>query len=427
MLAADELKAIRTRVDREAPEPVRIVRVLDFMETSWLSGPAKNLIGFARRAAQPNGSPLRVKIDVATFHRGDAPADNEFTFACRQANLELHTIQEKFAFDPKVIAAIRQLVAEHAPDIVQTHSVKSHFLVRLSGAYRGRTWIAFHHGYTWTDLKVRLYNQLDRWSLPGSSKVVTVCQPFASALEHLGIAKESIAIQHNSVNPFVASSAEAVAALRGKLEIPERARVLLNVARLSREKGQGDLIKAVALLRKHESRRELCLVLVGHGPDRQRLERLATVCGAADWVRFAGHQGDVTPFYSLADLMILPSCTEGSPNALLEAMAAGLPIVATAVGGVPEIVSARQAALLVPPQNPAALAHAIGEILDTEALRLRVSAAARETASTYSPEAYCRSMLDLYGTCLEAQRRGCESPARRSNTRRVQDNMVVTD
>jgi glycosyltransferase involved in cell wall biosynthesis len=400
------------------------------METRRLSGPAKNLIGFARRAAQPNGSAFRVAISVATFHRGNTPPDNEFTIACQKVGLRVHAIHERFALDPAIVPAIRRLIANESPDIVQTHSVKSHFLVRLSGAYKQRPWIAFHHGYTWTDLKVLFYNQLDRWSLRASSRVVAVCQPFASALERGGIPRERITIQHNSVTRFLPAAIDTVTRLRQDLRIPNGVPVLVNVARLSREKGQADLIKAVAVLKKENSQFQLRLVLVGAGPDRARLERLATKWGAADRITFVGHQSDVAPYYSLADLMVLPSCTEGSPNTLLEAMAAGLPIVATAVGGVPEIASAHEAALLVPPQDPVALASAISEVLNTESLRARLSAAARNAVSAYSPEAYCDSMLSLYRDRLAGQldlQRDGGSQHSQSSATRVPEKTSVAD
>lgn len=382
-------------------EPVKTIRVLDFMETLWLSGPAKNLIAFARRAMEPNASSARVEIAVVVFHRGGAPLSNDFTLACREAGLRLHVIHERFAFDPAVVSAIRRLVRTEKPDIVQTHSVKSHFLTRLTGIHKQCPWIAFHHGYTWTDLKVLVYNQLDRWSLPASARVVTVCRPFGAALQRLGIAKERIAIQHNAVNRFVPATEEAVNTLREDLGISRDTRVLLNVGRLSREKGQADLIKALPSLRNDHGERNLRLLLVGDGPDRPRLERLASASGVRDLVTFVGHQTDVTPYYTLANLMVLPSGTEGSPNALLEAMAAGLPIVATAVGGVPEIVLGTDAAILVQKNDPAALARAIAKILDSQQLQSQLSSAARKTASLYSRQAYCDFLVSLYQDCLK--------------------------
>lgn len=376
-------------------EHVRTVRVLDFMETTYVSGPAKNLIEFARHVARTQ-SRLNVQIAVATFYRDPSATSNEFVSACREAGLEVHLIRERSAFDKDVIPQIRKIVASFNPHLIQTHAVKSHFLVRLCGLHKTCKWIAFHHGYTWTNLKVLIYNQLDRWSLPASSNVVTVCHPFASALQRHGVSTEKIAIQHNAVNPFVPADDQTVSALREKLGIPGDTPVLLSVGRLSREKGHADLLNALKILRRQQNQRKLRLLVVGDGPDRQRLERLAVRSGITDWVTFVGHQSDVAPYYTLADLMVLPSRTEGSPNALLEAMAAGLPTVATAVGGVPEIISTTSAALLVRKQDPFALARAIEQVLGSQPLREQLSCSARTTASRYSRNAYSEFLLSLY-------------------------------
>jgi glycosyltransferase involved in cell wall biosynthesis len=426
VLAPDELRRNPDGASLSASQPARTIRVLDFMETSWMGGPAKNLIRFAHHASQSTQSRLRVNISVATFHRRNVPANNEFTAACEKAGLRVHRIEERSAFDPAIVSAIQRLIRDQNPDILQTHSVKSHFLLRLTGAYKHRPWIAFHHGYTWTDLKVLAYNQLDRWSLPASYKVVTVCRPFASALHRLGVAKDRIAIRHNTVDPFTPAGNEALAQLRQSLCIPPTTRVLLNVARLSREKGQAELIKAVALLRSVQPSRSLRLLIVGEGPERGRLERLAAVSGASECVTFVGHQSDVTPYYTLADMVVVPSYTEGSPNVVLEALAAGLPVVATAVGGIPEIISSSRAAVLVKKNDPISLACSIARLLDNESLRAELSRAALNLASSYSPQAYCDFMLSLYRDCLS---RGGTARNGRSNrsAKPIQKTMIATE
>ncbi len=385
---------------RSSPE--KVIRVLAFVEASSLTGVAKPVIEFARSAAHPQQS-LRANIAIATFQRGSSGsplASNEFILACQEAGLDVHVIRERFIFDPAVLVAMRKLIATLDPHIVQTHGVKSHFLMRLAATHRQRHWIAFHHGYTWTNLKVRAYNQLDRWSLRSASRVVTVCRPFATALQEIGVRAERIAIQHNAVKAFLPAPEARVLELRRTLGIPAGAQVLLNVGRLSREKGHADLIQAIAISRKANSDRTLRVVFVGDGPDGQRLRDAAREWAVADWVIFAGHQADVTPYYTIADLMVLPSHTEGSPNTLLEAMAAGIPIVATAVGGVPEIVTNNKEALLVEAHNPAALARAIDCVLGDQNLQRQLSSHARSAAAAYSPAAYCDSMLALHNACL---------------------------
>jgi glycosyltransferase involved in cell wall biosynthesis len=379
---------------------MKAIRVLAFIEASSLTGPAKNLIEFARRTAARQTASVGINLEIATFRRSNSLAPDEFVLACQKANIEIHVIRERFAFDLAVLPQIRGLISALNPDIVQTHNVKSHFLIRLIAGYRQRRWIAFHHGYTWTDLKARLYNQLDRWSLLQASKVVTVCRSFAHELEHLGIRRERIAVRHNSVRAFLPASEERVLELKRSLGVTADTQVLLSIGRLSREKGQADLIEALSLIRKQESQRKLLLIVIGVGPESRTLKNTAKKLGVANWVVFAGHQADVAPYYTLANLMVLPSHTEGSPNVLLEAMAAGLPIIATAVGGVPEMVTSEKEAILVEVSNPGALARAIKRILGDDNLRMQLSGAARSASSIYSPEAYYDFMVSLYRSCF---------------------------
>jgi glycosyltransferase involved in cell wall biosynthesis len=114
-------------------------------------------------------------------------------------------------------------------------------------------------------------------------------------------------------------------------------------------------------------------------------------------VIFAGQSNDVAPFYATADVFALPSHSEGSPYVLLEAMAAGVPFVATEVGGVPEIVTDEESALLVPVRDEAAMARALARLLsDRELARSLTSKASALAATRHAPETYLRSLARLY-------------------------------
>ena len=375
------------------------IRVLALIETSALSGPAKNLIEFASRAAQPREGLPCVEVSIVTFPRED-PQSNAFLAAIRDAGLNGLVIPERHRFDTRTLPRLRRLVKEFRPDIIQSHNVKSNLFIRLLGLHRHYPWIAFNHGYTATDLKDRLYNQFDRWSLRAAFSNVAVCRPFAQKLETYGVAPQRIRIQHNSVRPFVPPPPEEVERLRSELAIGER-RVVLAVGRLSYEKGHADLLQALALLKRRPGPKNWCSVFVGEGPERESLTRLATELGLNESVIFAGYRSDVRAFYSLADLLALPSHTEGSPNVVLEAMAAGVPVVAMAVGGVPEILIQEQNGLLIPSGDLPQMAAAIERLEEDEDLRSRLSAAARECAATrYLPETYCRTTIALYQQVL---------------------------
>jgi glycosyltransferase involved in cell wall biosynthesis len=268
--------------------------------------------------------------------------------------------------------------------------------VRLTGLQRRIPWIAFFHGFTSRNARDRFYNRIGWWALRGAPHIVTVCRAFAADLQRSGVPADRISVRHNIVAPFVAPLPSEMAALRNRLAIPADARVVLAVGRLSKEKGHIDLLDAIALIRAARDCAGIRFILVGDGPERAVLQQRSHELGLADCVVFTGHQEDMGIYYGLADAFVLPSHSEGSPNVLLEAMAAGLPIVSTDAGGAAELVSDGNTALVVERQAPQALSHALSALLDDRDLAGRLGKAARCAAREYTPEAYTRSLAGIY-------------------------------
>src|SRR6185295_16624779 len=130
----------------------------------------------------------------------------------------------------------RELANSVSPDIIQTHNVKSHFLCKLSKLDRRAPWLAFQHGYTDTDFKMAVYNQLDRWSLRSAQRVVTVCQAFTGKLRKFGVKPQRIRVLHNSVTAPAVVDPVDVEALRAKFGIAPAETIILTVGRFSEEK-----------------------------------------------------------------------------------------------------------------------------------------------------------------------------------------------
>jgi glycosyltransferase involved in cell wall biosynthesis len=378
----------------------KTIKLLAIVEATTINAVAKNMLEFHRAASEiqkdSRDSP-QVELSLVTFARGSATS-NEFVTVARAEGLSVDVIPERGRFDFTTIAALRRIVEKQKPDIVLTHSVKSHFLLWRSQLWKQFPWLAFHHGYTTTDRKMRLYNQLDRWSLPHAVRVVTVCEAFAHELvQAQSIRPEKVVVRHNSIRAVPAPKAEEVLALKKKLGINPDERVVLSVGRLSQEKAHFDLLRAFRHFCELYPETKTRLVIVGDGPEHAKLEAASTSLGVRERVVFVGQVRNVRPYYAVADVLANPSQSEGSPYVLLEAMAAGLPIVATAVGGVPEILEDNQTALLVPVRDPEALAHAMARVLNDPVLAERLATSASELVATrYSPERYARSLIDVY-------------------------------
>src|SRR2546425_1093276 len=178
---------------------MRPLRLLAFIEAKTVTGPAKNLIEFARLARAGTASPTLVETTLATFRRGGEPSDLED--AAGAAGVPVVRIPERSGFDRKLLHRLRGALESCSPDLIQTHAVKSHFLLYLSGLWKRCPWVAFHHGYTTEDVKMRVYNQLDRISLRVPARLLTVSRAFERQLIQRGVRPDRIDVLHNAVDP----------------------------------------------------------------------------------------------------------------------------------------------------------------------------------------------------------------------------------
>lgn len=372
-----------------------MIRVLSIVEADTVTGPVKNLLEFSRSASRLNDA-NRAELTIATYQRAGASSASELLRTAESAGVPVYVIREGFRGDPRILSRLRRLVDELRPDIVQTHSVKSHFLMRLSGLSKRYPWVAFHHGYTRPDRKMELYNTLDRWSLRRAHRVVTVTTAFKQELMDAGVLPDQISIAHNAISSEWGSRERVdqarVGAIRAGLG---QAKLILSVGRLSREKAHEDLLRSMASLLQRRPDLLWRVVIVGEGPERSRLESLAA--WMQERVLLVGRDSDIEPYFAAADVFVLPSHSEGSPNVLLEAMAARVPIVATRVGGVPEIVTSGEHALLVPAGDTEALGAAIARILEHPEVGAALARRATERiTSVYSPAVRAAELARVY-------------------------------
>jgi glycosyltransferase involved in cell wall biosynthesis len=395
------------------PEAKPTLKILSIVEATNINAVAKGVLEFYRAARElgrtapafPSIEGCAVTFDRRRDYHGPP---NDFVTAASELGLDVELIPERRRFDLSVIPSLRSVVESRQPDLLVTNSVKSHFVLWRSRLWEEYPWVAFHHGYTTTDLKMRVYNRLDQWSLPKADRLVTVCQVFAKELANAtGVSIDHISVQHNAIRrPEPVSTAETEA-LRKRLGIAGDVPMVLSVGRLSREKAHMDLLKAFKQLSEYEPEISAQLVIVGDGPERAKLEAAAESLGCKRRVIFTGQVSDVQTFYAAADVFVLPSHSEGSPNVLLEAMAANLPIVATAVGGVPEMVENNESVLLVLASDPLLMAASIARLLTDRELAQRLTTnAAMLVDSRFSPHNHVRSLIEIYREVIGVRQAG---------------------
>lgn len=363
------------------------MKVLAVIEAATVTGPARNLLEFGELAKG------KVELLILTFRRGAASADDPFLSAVRESGLAVEVVGESGAGDLRPRHRIAEIAEEFGADVVQTHGVKSSLLLWMGGVHRRRAWVAWHHGYTVPTLKQRIYNHADRLCLRSARRVITVTGAFVPELERMGVRREVITVIPNAIRAEWFGEGP-VARIEG---VAEGSPVVLGLGRFSGEKAFHFLLEAMVEVEK--VRPDAALVLVGDGPLRIQLEALQGRLGLR--CHFVGQQKDVRPFYRRASVLALPSLSEGSPNVLIEAMAAGLPVVATAVGGVPETLVAGREGLLVPAGDAGALADGILlQLNDRERALAMAQAAKVRVREQMNPEVRVERILSVYRDAL---------------------------
>jgi glycosyltransferase involved in cell wall biosynthesis len=197
-----------------------------------------------------------------------------------------------------------------------------------------------------------------RWAIPRSQRVVAVSRPLAESAARFGLQKDRIDVVHNGVD-LERFKPQDQAAARAHVGLDPASRIILYVGRLEVEKGVMDLIEAVAAMRSADAQ----LVMVGDGATKKQCERLARRRGVR--LRLAGTRphAEIADWIAASDVVALPSHAEGMPNVVLEALACGRRVVASHVGGIPDVVSSEALGQLVAPRAPAELERALSRVL----------------------------------------------------------------
>ena len=233
--------------------------------------------------------------------------------------------------------------------------------------------------------------------------VVTVSRAIGDAADAIARPRRPITVVPNGADETVFLPRDAAAA-RERIGLPADGPVISYVGKLVPRKGVDDLVEAMGILAARTSGAPR-LVMAGIGPLREPLERRAAELGVADRITWLGKvpHGDVGWVMSTGDVFVLPSLSEGLPTVVCEAMACGLPVVATAVDGTPEIVDDPHTGLLVPPHDPGALAQALARVLDDSAFQAAMGAEAlRRSGEDYTWAANARRMEAVYGDVMRA-------------------------
>lgn len=320
--------------------------------------------------------------------------------AARACGIRTAEFRLRGRFDADGIQQIRDFLQKRQVRVVHCHGYKADAYGWLASRRLPVARIATCHGWTAHTGAVRIYEALDKSVfLRAFHRVIAVSGPIQKGLLRRGHRKNKIVLIPNGLDlsrfPFRQGRAS------GPLGVPARKEIIVSVGRLSPEKGHVHLLHAAGSVLRE--RPEALFVLVGAGLEEKVLARLADDLGVADRVLLAGARSDVSEVLAQCDVFVNPSLKEGLPMAVLEAMAVGVPVVATSVGDVPEVVKDGETGLLVPAGDAEALARGILRVLtDPQEAASRAGAARTLVEREYPVQRMAVRTEEVYVEALES-------------------------
>jgi glycosyltransferase involved in cell wall biosynthesis len=310
--------------------------------------------------------------------------------------------------DVTALVQILRLIRRERPAIVHTHTSKAGFIGRLAAAI-ARVPAVIHqpHGHLFYGYygprRTAVFTALERQAARWTDRIITLTD--RGATEHvargIGRADQYVAVPSGVPTAELRATAPARSEARARLGLEPDAFVVVGLGRLIPIKGFDLLVRALpAVVARIPSARVL---LVGDGAERRHLEALAAALGVTERLRLTGELMDVTTPLAAADVLAVPSRNEGMGRVIVEGMAIGIPVVATAVGGIPDVVTDGECGRLVEPDDVDALAAALIELGRDDALRRKLGEAGERRAEAFSAPVASAKLLAVYAALARAK------------------------
>jgi glycosyltransferase involved in cell wall biosynthesis len=334
----------------------RPIKVLDLRDTYDVGGPGKTIIE-TYRALDPTKFRMHLGVFATRLEKEETP----FVTAARGSGMPVHWLRGFNQYDPHLIGRVVDLVKQLQIDIVHAHEVKSDVITYLASRLHAVSTVTTLHGWIGNGFKQRTLIKLDKRIVRGFDRVIAVSQQIQQELITAGVPSDKIRLLHNAIVLERYRRTGRRGILSEVIGRSVSSPVIASIGRLSPEKGHADLIEAVGIVSR--AGHKVSLILIGDGPERLKLTRQIHALGLASSVHLAGYISEPQRLLEEVDLMVLPSHTEGLPNAALEALLMDVPVLATRVGGTPEVITDARTGRLVPAHSPESLAAGIIEFL----------------------------------------------------------------
>jgi glycosyltransferase involved in cell wall biosynthesis len=357
------------------------VRVAHVHRIGGIGGSERHLLALLPALAERGIEPVFLGLDN--------PAGEPEPFY-RELDVERIRLPSPRDLDPALAWSVRRELRRLRPDLVHTHLVHADVYGALGAG--GLPLVSTKHN----DDRFRLgpFRYVERALARRAKRVIAITEALRRfCVDRVGLPAAKVEVVRYGLDALPMPWGDD-----GEVPVPEGARTLLAVGRLARQKGLDVAVRALARIREHEP--AAVLVVLGEGPERERLEAMA-----GEGVYLPGRVGDVASWYRRAEVLVHPARWEGFGLALLEAMLAGRPVVATDVSSAPEIVAGGETGLLVPPDDPTALAEAALELLADPARAGAMGEAGLARArNEFSVARMADRTADLYAAVSSAER-----------------------
>ena len=343
------------------------MQIVHLTASTFFGGPERQMLGLAQALS------ARYSTDFLSF--SEAGNCRAFLQQIQQAGFVGRELRQDTPHLRAAIGEVADYLRSSAANVLCCHGYKANLLGRAAARRAGTVSISVSRGWTGENVKVRVYEAVDRFHLRYMDRVVCVSEGQAKKVRRTGVPAKKISVIRNAarLDAFAAPDPDYRRQLGDLFPEPDpQAFYIIAAGRLSPEKGFQVLVEAAAIVcAAIPSTR---FVLFGEGGLQPVLEARIAALGLKEYFLLAGFRNDLDRWLPWADLVVIPSFTEGLPNVALEASAAGVAVVATAVGGTPEVIRDGHTGYLVPAGEPAKLARRMIELLrdDVNARRSEV-------------------------------------------------------
>ena len=334
-----------------------IIKILHLRDTYEVGGPGKTILESYSHIDKDLFS-----ISIGVFKTRHETKDTPFILEAKRRGITVHEIRSRNQYDPTIVHEIVKLVKNSRTDIVHTHEAMSDICGLIAAKICRVPVVTTMHGWIGNNLKHEIYVKIDKKVARFFDRVIVVNAEMRDILLKEGVPSDIISVLHNCIvkeNYYKDGTTGYISQSVGKeLTRP----VIGTLGRLSPEKGHLDFVEAAAIVLARGF--EASFVIVGDGPEESRIKDRISEKGLGKSVTLTGYLRDPRRVLQDFDLMVLPSYTEGLPNVVLEAFMMEVPVISTAVGGVPDIIRDGEEGILIKPGNPEKMARMIMDFLD---------------------------------------------------------------